>query len=61
MADAVYHFTFGLEWLQERREKRRKTGEEKESDSDSEDMEALLGRFSTVQQAPRRQSLAQES
>ena len=57
----MYYLTFGFEWLQERREKRRKTGEEKESDSDSEDMEALLGRFSTVQQAPRCESLAQES
>lgn len=34
---------------QERKEKRRKTGEEP-SDSDSEDMEELLGRFSNVQQ-----------
>ena len=38
--------------LQERKEKRRKTGEEP-SDSDSEDMEELLGRFSNVQQAGR--------
>eukprot|EP00438_Fugacium_kawagutii_P003065 Skav203449 [mRNA] locus=scaffold818:34416:40662:+ [translate_table: standard] len=35
---------------EERREKRRKTGEEV-SESDSEDMEELLGRFSNVQQA----------
>lgn len=39
-----------LDPLQERKEKRRKTGEEP-SDSDSEDMEELLGRFSNVQQA----------
>ncbi|CAE7691511.1 ppiA [Symbiodinium necroappetens] len=33
----------------ERREKRRRLGEEEASESDSEDMEALLGRWATVQ------------
>ena len=36
---------------EERREKRRRLGEEEASESDSEDMEALLGRWATVQKA----------
>ena len=37
---------------EERREKRRRLGEEEaSSESDSEDMEALLGRWATVQKA----------